>query len=84
MTPIKNLDEIVRTLLPEPRTMVQLYILTINGVKHLLVGPVIHIPEIGLLAGDIQELEFGEVMPAEAAARLFTPMDGGWTGGPVS
>lgn len=54
-----------------PRTMVQVYILTIGGIKHALIGPVIHLPALGMVAGDIQELEFGDVLPADMAAKMI-------------
>ena len=57
--------------------MVQLYYVTIGGISHALIGPVTHIPELGLEAGDIQRFEIGDVIPAELAARF---MDGRWSG----
>lgn len=57
--------------------MVQLYYVTIGGISHALIGPVTHIPELGLLAGDLERFEIGDIIPAELAARF---MDGQWGG----
>ena len=62
--------------LPEP--MVQVYFVTIGGITHAMLGPVTHIPELGLEAGDLEHFEIGDVIPAELAARF---MDGRWSGG---
>lgn len=55
-----------------PRPMVQVVCLTINGRKVLCLGPVVHAPPMGLFVGDIQEIEFGELLPANLAARLIS------------
>jgi hypothetical protein len=54
-----------------PRPMVQVICLTIDGRKVVCLGPVLHVPPAGLLVGDIQEIEFGELIPAHLAARLL-------------
>jgi hypothetical protein len=56
--------------------MVQVVCLTIDGVKVICLGPVLHVPPAGLHVGDIQEIEFGELIPAHLAARL---LDGGFS-----
>lgn len=55
----------------EPRPMVQVICLTIDGRKVVCLGPVLHVPPLGLHVGDIQEIEFGEMIPANLAARLL-------------
>lgn len=51
---------------------VQVICLTINGRKVLCLGPVVHAPRAGILVGEVQEIEFGELLPAELAARLIS------------
>ena len=67
---------LLMTKIPEP--MVQVYFVTLGGITHAMIGPVTHIPELGLEAGDIQRFEIGDVIPAELAARF---MDGQWSEG---
>lgn len=55
----------------EPRTMVQVLVLTIDNQRIACIGPVLHVPPLGLNVGDVQEIEFGEVIPAKLAAQLF-------------
>ena len=54
-----------------PRPMVQVVCLTIDGRKVVCLGPVLHVPPVGLHVGEIQEIEFGELIPAHLAARLL-------------
>lgn len=54
-----------------PRLMVQVICLTIDGRKVVCLGPVLHVPPLGLHVGDIQEIEFGEMIPASLAAKLL-------------
>lgn len=54
-----------------PRPMVQVVCLTIDGHKVVCLGPVLHLPPVGLLVGEVQEIEFGELIPAELAAKLL-------------
>ena len=61
---------------PEPRPMVQVICITIDGRKVVCIGPIVHVPPLGLLVHDIQEIEFGELIPAHLAARL---LDGSMT-----
>lgn len=56
--------------------MVQVLCLTIDGTKFLCLAPVLHVPPAGLHVGTIQEIEFGELVPAHLAARL---LDGAMT-----
>lgn len=59
-----------------PRPMVQVVCLTIDGQKVVCLGPVLHVPPAGLHVGTIEEIEFGELIPAHLAARL---LDGDFT-----
>ena len=61
---IRAVDEALGTILG-PRTMVQVVCITINGCKHLYLGPVVE-------EGEVQEIEFGEVIPAVLAAKVLT------------
>lgn len=62
----------------EPRAMVQVVCLTINGHKVVCLGPMLHVPPLGIHVGDIQEIEFGEIIPANLAVKL---LDGSLAGG---
>lgn len=55
----------------EPRPMVQVIVMTINGHKVVCLGPMLHAPHLGLHVGEVQEIEFGEIIPAHLAARLL-------------
>jgi len=56
---------------PNDEPLVQMILVTINGTQHALVGPVVYLP--GVLKQDvtISDVEFGEIMPAYAAARML-------------
>lgn len=56
--------------------MVQVVCLTIDGQKIICLGPVIHLPNQGIHVGTLQEVEFGELIPAHLAAKL---LDGGFS-----
>ena len=56
--------------------MVQVVCITIDGAKVVLLGPVLHVPTAGIHVGNIQEIEFGELIPAHMAAKL---LDGGFS-----
>jgi len=53
------------------RLMVQVVCLTINDRQVVCIAPVLHAPDLGICAGDIQAIEFGELMPAFLAAKLL-------------
>ena len=55
----------------EPRPMVQVIVMTINGHKVVCLGPTLHAPHLGLHVGEVQEIEFGEIIPAHLAVRLL-------------
>lgn len=56
---------------PNNEPLVQMVVVTINGVRYGLVGPVVHVP--GLIESDldVSEIEFGEIMPAYTAALML-------------
>lgn len=62
----------------EPRATVQVIVMTINGHKVVCLGPVLHVPPLGIHVGDVQEIEFGEIIPAHLAVKL---LDGSLAGG---
>lgn len=53
------------------RLMVQVICLTIDDKQVICIAPVVHAPDLGICAGEIQAIEFGELMPAFLAAQLF-------------
>jgi hypothetical protein len=55
----------------EDQPLVQIIVVTINGTRYGLVGPVVHVPGIMDQDLDISEIEFGEIMPARAAAKML-------------
>ena len=65
------IQELAKTL-----NMVQVVCLTIDGVKVVLLGPVLHVPTAGIHVGNVQEIEFGELVPAHLAAKM---LDGGFS-----
>lgn len=56
--------------------MVQVVCITIDGAKVVLLGPVLHVPDAGIHVGNIEEIEFGELVPAHLAAKM---LDGGFS-----
>lgn len=52
--------------------MAQVIILTIDGRRVALLGPVVHAPHAGIQASDVQEVEFGEIIPMALAAQLMS------------
>jgi hypothetical protein len=67
---VPELPEAIRKELG-PRPTVQVLVLTINGQKVMCLGPVLHVPTLGIHVGDVQEIEFGEIIPANLAVRLL-------------
>ena len=63
--------ELAKTL-----SMVQVVCITIDGSKVVLLGPVLHVPDAGIHVGNIEEIEFGELVPAHLAAKM---LDGGFS-----
>ena len=68
-----SLQEVQEALRRElaPRATVQVVVMTISGHKVVCLGPTLHAPHLGLHVGDIQEIEFGEIIPAHLAVRLL-------------
>ena len=62
------LQEIIEALGPRP--MVQVVILTAGGVKYALIGPVIQDPRATEF-GAVTEIEFGDLIPLEVAAKML-------------
>jgi hypothetical protein len=52
--------------------MLQIVCLTIGGHKVICLGPVLHMPPLGVEAGTIEAIEFGELVPARLAAKLIS------------
>ena len=63
------LQEILDVLGPRP--MVQVVIITAGGVKYALIGPVIQDPRATEF-GEVTEIEFGDLMPMEVAAKMLS------------
>jgi hypothetical protein len=63
-----------------PRAMVQVVCLTVDGKKIVCLGPVLHLPSAGVLVGEVQEVEFGELIPADMAANLLNGDLSRWMG----
>ena len=70
MTP--SLQDIVEAL--GPRALVQVVIITAGGVKYALIGPVMD-------CGEVTEIEFGELMPMEVAAKMLSGEHKQWLAG---
>ena len=69
MTP--SLQDIVEALGPRP--MVQVVIITAGGQKYALIGPV-------MTCAEITDIEFGELMPMEVAAKMLSGDHKEWLG----
>jgi hypothetical protein len=67
MTP--SLQDILEVLGPRP--MVQVVILTAGGQKYALIGPVIQDPQATEF-GEVTEIEFGDLLPMEVAAKMLS------------
>jgi len=52
--------------------MLQIVCLTIDGHKVICLGPMLHVPALGVEAGTIEAIEFGELVPARLAAKLIS------------
>lgn len=78
------LEPVLKELLPKwlelstNTAMVQVICLTIDGCKVVCLGPVLHVPPAGINVGEIEEIEFGEIIPAHLAAKL---LDGSMSAG---
>ena len=56
---------------PDDEPLVQMIVVTINGMQYALVGPVVHVPGVLHKDLDVSEIEFGEIMSAQVAARML-------------
>lgn len=56
---------------PANEPLVQMIVVTINGTRYALVGPVVHVPGIIENDLDVSEIEFGEIMSAQTAAKML-------------
>lgn len=56
---------------PADEPLVQMIVVTINGTRYALVGPVVHVPGVMHQDLDVSEIEFGEIMSAHAAAKML-------------
>lgn len=65
------MNDLLHVCGPGEEPLVQLIVVTINGTRYALVGPVVHVP--GLLDSelDVSEIEFGEILSAHAAAQML-------------
>ncbi len=75
MTP--TLQEIVEAL--GPRQLVQVVIITAGGQKYALIGPVIQDPRTAGFE-QVTEIEFGELMPMDVAAKMLSGDHKEWLG----
>jgi len=66
---LKALAELITGHAPH---MVQVICLTIDGKKVICLGPVIHVPSLDIQVGNIEDIEFGELVPAHLAAQLIS------------
>ena len=69
MTP--SLADIVEAL--GPRQLVQVVIITAGGQKYALIGPVME-------CGEVTDIEFGELMPMDVAAKMLSGDHKEWLG----
>ena len=75
MTP--SLQDIVEAL--GPRQLVQVVIITAGGQKYALIGPVIQGPRVHGFE-EVTEIEFGELMPMDVAAKMLSGDHKEWLG----
>jgi hypothetical protein len=59
--------------------MVQIVLITAGGHKYALIGPVIQDPRATEF-GEVTEIEFGELMPMEVAAKMLSGEHRQWLG----
>jgi hypothetical protein len=59
--------------------MVQIVLITAGGQKYALIGPVIQDPR-ATECGEVTEIEFGELMPMEVAAKMLSGEHRQWLG----
>jgi hypothetical protein len=59
--------------------MVQVVIITAGGLKYALIGPVIQDPRVHGFE-EVTEIEFGELLPMEVAAKMLSGEHRDWLG----
>jgi hypothetical protein len=59
--------------------MVQVVIITAGGVKYALIGPVIQDP-LATKFSEVTEIEFGDLLPLEMAAKMLSGDHREWLG----
>ncbi len=67
-----SLQSIIQAL--DPRPMVQVVIITAGGQKYALLGPVIEDRE------EVTEIEFGDLIPMQVAAKMLSGEHREWLG----
>jgi len=67
-----SLQSIIEAL--DPRPMVQVVIITAGGQKYALLGPIIEDRE------DVTEIEFGDLIPMQVAAKMLSGDHREWLG----
>lgn len=72
-----SLQEVMTAL--GSRTVVQVVILTAGGQKYALIGPVIQDPRVEKFS-EVTEIEFGDLIPMEVAARMLSGEHRRWLG----
>ena len=68
----QSLQSIIQAL--DPRPMVQVVIITAGGQKYALLGPVIEDRE------EVTEIEFGDLIPMQVAAKMLSGDHREWLG----
>ena len=68
----QSLQSIIEAL--DPRPMVQVVIITAGGQKYALLGPVIEDRE------EVTEIEFGDLIPMQVAAKMLSGDHKEWLG----
>jgi len=71
------LQDIVQAL--GPRQMVQVVIITADGQKYALIGPVIQDPRTTEFK-DVTEIEFGSLLPMDVAVKMLSGEHREWLG----
>jgi hypothetical protein len=66
-----SLQSIIQAL--DPRPMVQVVIITAGGQKYALLGPV-------MACAEVTEIEFGDLIPMQVAAKMLSGDHREWLG----
>jgi hypothetical protein len=68
---VTTLPTLLMSHTTDGQALVQMIVVTINGVRYGLVGPVVHVPGIMDQELDVSEIEFGEILTARTAAKML-------------